>query len=110
MEAAPATSRPSLWRHADFLKLWTGQAISRFGSQVTVLAIPLIAITVVDATTFQVGLLSAVEFAPFIIVGLPAGVLVDRLPKRPLLIVADIGRLVAVGTIPVAHEVAEVTL
>ncbi|MCU1372877.1 MAG: hypothetical protein JWO68_163, partial [Actinomycetia bacterium] len=84
--------------------------MSRLGSQVTMLAIPLIAITVVKASTFEVGLLSAVEFAPFIIVGLPAGVWVDRLPKRPLLIVADTGRLVALATIPLAYELDGVTM
>jgi MFS family permease len=100
----------SLWRHRDFMKLWAGQAVSRLGSQVSVLAIPLIAITVVKASTFQVGVLAAVEFAPFIVVGLPAGVWVDRLAKRPVLIAADAGRLVALATIPLAHEIAAVTM
>src|SRR4051794_18181598 len=98
------TRRVTLWHHPDFLKLWGGQAVSRLGSQVTLLALPLIAITVLKATTFEVGLLSAVEFAPFILVGLPAGVLVDRMAKRPILIAADIGRLVALATVPIAFE------
>ena len=106
----PTASRAGLWRNADFVKLWSGQAVSRLGSQVTLLAIPLIAITVVKASTFEVGMLSAVEFSPFIIVGLPAGVWVDRLAKRPLLIVADMGRVVALATIPAAHEIGTVTM
>ena len=98
------SGRPTLWRHRDFLKLWAGQSVSRLGSQVSLLALPLIAITVLKATTFEVGLLSAVEFAPFLLVGLPAGVVVDRLAKRPVLIAADVGRLVAIGSVPLAYE------
>src|SRR3954468_9595685 len=103
-------SRRSLWHHRDFLKLWGGQAVSRLGSQVTLLALPLIAITVLNATTFEVGLLSAVEFAPFILVGLPAGVIVDRRSKRPILIAADIGRLLALASVPIAYELDALTL
>ena len=102
--------KSTLWHHRDFLKLWSGQTVSRLGSQVSILAFPLIAITVIKATTFQVGLLTAVEFSPFILVGLPAGVWVDRLAKRPVLIAADLGRLVALATIPLAHELWRVTM
>src|SRR3954452_5211830 len=104
------TRRATLWHHPDFLKLWGGQAVSRLGSQVSLLALPLIAITVLNATTFEVGLLSAAEFAPFIVVGLPAGVIVDRLSKRPILIVADVGRLLALASVPVAYELDLLTL
>src|SRR3954468_4502734 len=93
-----------LWRDGDFLKLWAGQTVSRLGSQVSILALPLIAITLLDATTFEIGLLSAAEFLPFIVVGLPAGVWVDRLAKRPVLIAADIGRVLALASVPVAYE------
>ena len=102
--------RPTLWHHRDFLKLWAGQSVSRLGSQVSLLALPLIAITVLKATTFEVGLLSAAEFAPFLLVGLPAGVLVDRLAKRPVLIAADIGRLVAIASVPLAYESGALTI
>jgi MFS family permease len=102
--------RGSLWRHRDFLKLWGGESVSKLGSQVTALAIPLIAITVLKATTFEVGLLSAVEFAPFILVALHAGVWVDRLRKRPVLITADAGRLAALASIPIAYELGVLTI
>src|SRR3954447_11951556 len=105
-----ASRRSTLWKHGDFLKLWAGQSVSRLGSQVSLLALPLIAITVLHATTFEVGLLSAAEFAPFLLVGLPAGVLVDRLAKRPVLIAADIGRLVAIGSVPVGYELGAPTV
>jgi len=99
-----------LWRHRDFMKLWGGETVSKLGSQVSLLAIPLIAITVLKASTFEVGLLSAVEFAPFILVALHAGVWVDRLAKRPVLMVADAGRFVALLSIPVAYELGGLTL
>ena len=110
-DSGSVTSRPpTLWRHRDFLKLWAGQSVSRLGSQVSLLALPLIAITVLRATTFEVGLLSAVEFAPFILVGLPAGVVADRVAKRPILIAADVGRLVALGSVPLVYELGALTI
>ncbi len=94
----------SLWRHADFMKLWTAETISQLGTQVTLLALPLTAILILKATPFQVGLLGTVEFLPFILVGLPAGVWVDRLRRRPILIAGDLGRVLALGSIPIAYE------
>jgi MFS family permease len=102
---AAATERPrSLWRHRDFLKLWTGDSISQLGTQVTVLALPLTAILVLKANAFQLGVLTAVEFLPFILIGLPAGVWVDRLPRRPILILGDLGRALVLGSIPIAYS------
>jgi MFS family permease len=100
----------SLWRHGDFLKLWTGQTVSRLGSQVSMLALPLIAITLLKATTLEVGLLTTVEFSPFILVGLPAGVWVDRLAKRPVLVAADLGRLIALLSIPLTYELGSLSM
>ena len=91
-----------LWRHREFLKLWTGQTISQFGTQVSQLAIPLAAALVLNASPAQMGLLSAFEFAPFLLLSLFAGVWVDRMRRRPILIVADIGRAVLLGSIPLA--------
>ena len=75
-----------LWRHPDFVKLWSAETISVFGSQVGQLAMPLVAILVLDATAFEVAALGVVLFLPFILFTLPAGVWVDRLPRRPILI------------------------
>src|SRR5918999_141836 len=61
-------SRSGLWRHSDYLRLWGAQGISAFGSQITLLALPLVAILTLDATAFQVAALTAIEFAPFIFV------------------------------------------
>jgi MFS family permease len=94
--------RMSLWRHPDFLRLWAGQTVSQVGSQISFIAIPLTAVTVLGAGPFQTGLLGTLEFLPFLLFGLPAGVWVDRLPHRPVLIVADLGRMLALASVPVA--------
>src|SRR5262249_52924633 len=104
IDMSTTTNPRSLWHHGDFLKLWTADSISQLGTQVTVLALPLTAILVLKANAFQVGILTAVEFLPFILVGLPAGVWVDRLPRRPILIVGDLGRAVVLGSIPIAYR------
>src|SRR5229473_5919264 len=95
-------SLAGLWRHSEFVKLWSGHTISRFGSEISQLAIPLTAALVLNASPAQMGLLGAFEFAPFLLLSLFAGVWVDRLPRRPILIVADIGRALFLGSIPVA--------
>ena len=95
--------RGGLWRHPDFLKLWSGQSISQFGTQISQLAIPLAAILVLDASAFQVASLATVEFLPFLLFALPAGVWVDRLRRRPILILSDLGRAGALASIPIAY-------
>src|SRR6266581_5807108 len=95
-------SLSGLWRQPDFVRLWTGHTISRFGSEISQLAIPLTAALVLNASAFQMGLLGTFEFAPFLLLSLFAGVWVDRLRRQPILIVADIGRAVLLGSIPLA--------
>ena len=95
--------RGGLWRHGDFLKLWSAESISQFGSQVTGLALPLLAVLVLDASAFAVSALFVVEFLPFILFAIPAGVWVDRLRRKPILVIADIGRAVLLGSIPLAY-------
>ena len=92
----------SLTRDADFLKFWAGETISDFGDQITLLAIPLTAVIVLSASPLQMGFLAAAGTLPTALFSLPAGVWVDRLPRRPILIVADVGRALALATIPVA--------
>src|SRR2546421_10627041 len=72
-----------LWRHPDFLKLWAGQTISEFGSQFSLVALPLTAIYVLHAKAFAVAALTIFEQLPFLLFALPAGVWVDRPPRRP---------------------------
>ena len=97
-------------RDRNFELLWAGQTVSRVGTEVSVLALPLIAIQLLHATTFEIGALTAVETLPFLLVGLPAGAWVDRLPRRKVLISADVGRFVALASVPLAHAFATLTL
>jgi MFS family permease len=85
------------------MHLWGAETVSQLGTQVSLLALPLIAITILDVSTFKVGLLTAIEMSPFVLIGLPAGALVDRLPRRPILMWCDIGRAVALSSIPIAY-------
>ncbi|HET9689803.1 MAG TPA: MFS transporter [Acidimicrobiales bacterium] len=106
----PAGRRGGLWRHRDFLLLWSGQAVSEAGSQVTVLALPLVAIDTLKVGTFAVGALTACTSAAFLFAGLPAGVVVDRTRKRRLMVAADAGRAVVLGSVPVAWWAGALTL
>ncbi len=93
-------SRQGLWHHKDFLRFWLGETISAFGSQVTAFAFPIIAALTLQATPIQMGLLSFFAFAPMLFLSLFAGVAVDRLPRRPVLIITSLGQAITIGTIP----------
>lgn len=91
-----------LWRRADFVRLWTGETISVFGSLIGGLALSFTAIVWLDASPLQVSVLAAAQLMPGFVAGIIAGVWVDRLRRRPIMIAADIGRFVALATIPLA--------
>jgi MFS family permease len=91
-----------LLREPAFRRLWVAQSISQVGTQVTQLALPLVAILVLGASPFEVALLGAVDFLPFLLFTLPAGAWVDRLPKQRVMVVADLGRMAILGAIPAA--------
>jgi MFS family permease len=99
-----------LWRHGDFMKLWSAETISQFGTAVSQLAIPLVAIVILKASAFEVALLGTIEFLPFLLFTLPAGVWVDRLPRRAILIAGDLGRAGLLATIPIAYAFDAITL
>jgi MFS family permease len=99
----PTENRRGLWHHLDFRRLWIGETVSQFGTMVSQLALPLVAIVVVGATTFEVGLLATIESLAFLLIGLPAGAWVDRMRMRSVLIVNDLIRVVTLGSIPVAQ-------
>jgi MFS family permease len=99
-----------LWRHPDFLKLWTGETISQFGTEVGQLALPLVAVISLESSAFEVAVLGTVLFLPFILFTIPAGVWVDRLPRRPILIAGDFGRVVLLATVPVAWAADVLTI
>lgn len=98
MQRQPA----SLWRHADFLKLWIGQTISEIGSRISRDGLPLTAVIVLGATSAQMGVLLAVGTSATLLFGLGVGVLVDRLRRRPVLIWADFGRALVLSWVPLA--------
>jgi MFS family permease len=102
--------RGGLWRHPDFLKLWSAETISQFGSAVDDLAIGFVAIVVLDASPFEIAVLGTLNFLPFILFTLPAGVWVDRLRRRPILIVGDFGRAALLATVPIAYVADVLTL
>ncbi len=93
--------RGGLWSHPDFVKLWTGQSISELGSQVSQLAIPWLAAVGLHASPIEFSLLGVLGFLPFILFALPAGVWVDRLRRRQILIVGDSTRAVLLAVIPI---------
>jgi len=101
IEATPDT--PPLRRQPEFLKLWTAQAISQVGDQISYLALPLVAVLTLDASAAQMGLLTAVELMPHLLFSLAAGVWIERQRnRRRLMIVADIARAVLLTSVPVA--------
>ncbi len=91
-----------LWGQPDFLKLWTGQTISELGSRITREGLPLAAVLILGATPVQMGLLTAVGSVAILLASLPAGVWVDRLRRKSVMIWADAGRAVLLLTVPVA--------
>ncbi|HEX5534113.1 MAG TPA: MFS transporter [Actinomycetales bacterium] len=122
----PATSPPaptrSRWRralrfdpnslafHHDFRQLWFGDAVSQLGVQLTMLALPVLAVRVLDATPFQMGLLTAFEMAAFLLVGLPAGAWVDRWRKKRVLMLGDAVRGALLLTLPAAYVLDMLTM
>jgi MFS family permease len=96
------STRFGLLRERDVRQLFVADTISQVGTQVTQLALPLVAILALDASPLQVGVLAACETAAFILVGLPAGAWVDRMRRRNVLINGDVARAVLLGSVPVA--------
>lgn len=86
----------------DFRRLWLADLVSQFGSRVDVLAVPLLAVTALGASVFEVSLLRTAESLPYLVLGLQVGAWCDRMRHRPVLIAADVGRAVLIASIPVA--------
>ena len=95
---------PLLRENPRFRRFWLGQSVSLLGDQVTVIALPLVAVLVLDATPAQMGYLFALELAPNLLFSLHAGAWVDRRGrKRQLMIATDVGRALALGSLPLAY-------
>lgn len=95
-------NRRSLIHHHEFRNLWAAESVSQFGTQISVVALPLIAALALDASAFEMGLLAAAATTPILLFGLIVGVWVDRLPRRQLLMVADVARAMLLFLIPAA--------
>ncbi|NUT47469.1 MAG: MFS transporter [Saccharothrix sp.] len=90
-----------LWRNADFRRLWTGQTLSDVGTNMVAVVIPLLAAADLGASAFEIGVISAVEFLPYILVSLFVGVWLDRSAKRPIIVLSDVVRAFALVVIPI---------
>jgi MFS family permease len=100
----------SLFRRRDFRLLWVGETTSEFGSAVTWVALPLIAVQSLHAGPFEVALLTAAAWLPWLVIGLVAGAWVDRLPKRPLMLLCDVVSMLLLASVPVADWCGVLTI
>ncbi|MFJ7215150.1 MFS transporter [Amycolatopsis sp. NPDC098790] len=105
-----AGRRGGLWRHRDFRLLWAGETTSKLGSNVTTVALPLVAVLVTHAGPFTVGVLAAASWVPWLLLGLPAGAWIDRLPRRPVLLACDLVSAAALVSVPVAAGLGVLTV
>ncbi|MET8349319.1 MULTISPECIES: MFS transporter [unclassified Micromonospora] len=110
---APASATgavPSLWRSRSFLLLWGGQTVSELGTRIANVAVPLLAADTLNASVFQVSLLTVLAWLPYLLFSLPAGIVADRLDQRRLMIACDLGRAALMLSLPVAALVGQLTL
>jgi MFS family permease len=99
-----------LWRNHAFVRVWSAASISIFGSLITRIALPLVAILTLGAGPIEVAILRSIDLVAALFVGLVAGAWVDRLRRRPVLIWADLGRAVLLGSIPVSFVLGTLEL
>jgi MFS family permease len=90
-----------LW-HRNFRLLWFGETISQTGTSMANVVVPLLALTVLRASTFEVAVLTAAAWLPWLLIGLPAGAWVDRLPRRAIMIACDVVSALIFASLPVA--------
>ena len=111
-KAAPVgpVKRPvSLWRNRDYMLLWSGQMVSAVGTRVSMLAFPLFVLAITHSPA-QAGLIGALRGLPYALFILPAGALIDRWNRKLVMILCDIGRALALGSIPVALFLGHLTI
>jgi MFS family permease len=109
-DTAVVADEQPLLANKDFIKVWAGETVSLMGTQVTQLALPLVAILTLHASPFDIGLLNASRYIPVVIVSLFAGVWLDRRRRRPALIASNLGRAVLIGMIPVAYALGALSI
>ncbi len=98
----PANEPRPLWRNRNFLLLWGGQTVSRLGSRVSDIALPLLVLALTRSPA-QAGFIAAAQSLPYLLLSLPAGALVDRWDRKRVMIVCDMARCLALGSIPLAY-------
>ena len=98
----PALAADDLWRDRTYLRLWSSILTSSFANQVMMLALPLTAAVLLQATPTQMGLLTAIELLPFLLLSLPSGVWLDRVRKLPVYVVGETGAALAAASVPLA--------
>jgi MFS family permease len=103
-------SRGRLWKHQDFLRFWMGDTVTQFTGQVTDLALPTIAVLTLQVTAFQLGVLNALGFVAFPILGLFVGVWMDRTRRRRVMITVNLVEAAALATVPVAFVLGVLSL
>jgi MFS family permease len=109
-EVTASIKRPvPLWRNRDYILLWSGQMISAVGTRVSMLAFPLFVLALTHSP-LQAGLIGAMRGLPYAILILPAGALVDRWNRKRVMILCDIGRAIALGSIPIALILGHLTI
>jgi MFS family permease len=101
--------RSALWRNQDFLLLWSGQAVSVFGTRVSNLALPLLALATTHSAA-QAGLITSARMLPYLVLGLPAGALMDRWNRKAAMILCDLARCIALGSVPLAWMFGHLTI
>jgi MFS family permease len=107
----PARARfGGLLRQRNFRLLWIGETVNQLGSAMALIGVPLLAVVFLHATSFEVGVLTAAEYLPWLVIGLPAGAWVDRLPSRPVMIVCDVISAALYASIPVAYTAHVLTV
>ncbi|WP_326560228.1 MFS transporter [Micromonospora sp. NBC_01796] len=109
--ARAGTAGPaSLWRSRNFLLLWSGQTVSELGTRISGIAIPLLAANDLDASVFQISLLTFLAWLPYLLFSLPAGILADRVDQRRLMIFCDLGRMALMLSLPLVALGGHLTL
>jgi len=103
------TQPRALWRHTDFMLLWSGQAVSTLGSSVSRLALPLLVLALTQSPA-QAGLIAALQAVPYLVFSLPAGALIDRWDRKLVMIRCDVARCLAYGSVPLAYVTAHLSL
>ncbi|MFE3947507.1 MFS transporter [Streptomyces sp. NPDC059118] len=109
-EAEKRPPRSGLLRHHDFRLLWLGETTNRVGINITGVAMPLVAVVTLDASTFWVSVLAAAPWLPWLLIGLPAGAWVDRMRRRPIMLICNLVPLVLLASVPVAGWLGVLTM